>query len=161
MIAYSINRFIHSIIRENKLLNLMEFLSSRTENTPSLLDELIAQIKVFLSQDDEVLFDQTKLKYLVFLDSIKGNIEEISSLKDKEKAVINYILFSLYEIPRKRNNLLLIFLTYFYMRNRDAQGGNLFKILHLYFLIIAYRRRLPKEVRHELMQMDQASFHSF
>ncbi|EKE26273.1 MAG: hypothetical protein ACD_4C00348G0003 [uncultured bacterium (gcode 4)] len=159
MITYHINRFIHSIIRENKLVNLMELLISKDKKEDVLFIDFIKQLKSFLKKENELIFDDTKLKYIAFLEDFKNNIENIKDLKEKNKIEANSVLFNLYDIPKKRNNLLLVFLLYFYINNKDKLWWDeIFKIIYVYFMIIVYRNRISKESRDKLIEIDKIKF---
>jgi len=159
MITYYIQRFIHSTIRENKLFHIIEMLLGDDTREDILLDDFIRQLKSFLEKDNDDLFDDYRLKYLIFLDDFKKNIEGMKDLKDTDAIKMNSILFRIYELPKKRNNLLVIFLTYFYIRNKSKIGGKeIFRMIHIYLMIIAYRNRLSHEKRLDLLDLDQKNF---
>ncbi len=159
MITYSIQRFIHSIIRENKLYHTMEALLKKDHETDILLHDLIEQVKIFLQKENDELFDENKLKYLIFLDSLRENVWEASDLKAKNNIEKNSILFRLYELPKKRNNLFSFLLVYFYIRNKNILWWKeIFQIIHLYLMIIAYRNRLSRETRIWLSTMDSIQY---
>lgn len=159
MITYYIQRFIHSTIRENKLFHIIEMLLGDDTREDILLDDLIRQLKSFLEKDNEDLFDDYKLKYLIFLDDCKKNIEGMKDLKNADAIKMNSILFRIYELPKKRNNLLVIFLAYFYIRNRTRLSGQeIFRMIHIYLMIIAYRNRLSHDKRLDLLDLDQRKF---
>lgn len=159
MITYYIQRFIHSTIRENKLFHIIEMLLGDDTREDILLDDLVRQLKSFLEKDNDDLFDDYKLKYLIFLDDCKKNIEGMKNLKDTDAIKMNSILFRIYELPKKRNNLLVIFLAYFYIRNRTRLSGQeIFRMIHIYLMIIAYRNRLSHDKRLDLLDLDQRKF---
>jgi hypothetical protein len=84
-----------------------------------LLNDFIKQLETFLSKEHDVLFNENKLKYMIFLENFKENIGKIADLKNKDSIEINELIFKLYELPKKRNNLLLIYLLYFYIKNKN------------------------------------------
>ena len=73
MITYYINRFIHSIIRENRLSHLMEMMLKGNKKDV-LLSDFIKQLEKFLKLEHDVLFDESKLKYIIFLEKLKSNV---------------------------------------------------------------------------------------
>ncbi|EKE30266.1 MAG: hypothetical protein ACD_2C00016G0017 [uncultured bacterium (gcode 4)] len=159
MISYNINRFIHTVIRDNKLFYLMELLLSENKKEDILFEDLIKQLKHFLKKDNEEIFDHTKLKYLAFLWDFKHNVDNLKNLKDKNNIEVNTILFKLYDIPKKRNNLLLVFLLYFYINNKDKLWWDeIFKMIYIYFMIIIYRNRVSKWTREKLSEIDKIKF---
>ena len=161
MITYQITRYIHSIVRGERLGHLMEAFLGRSESTDSLLDDLIIQFKRFLKKGNEELFEENRLKYLTYLDDFRGHIDEVTDLKDKNVIETNLILLRLYELPKKRNNLLAALLVYFYLSNKQTtKERSLFKIIYLYLLIIAYRNRLPERMRCSMVEFDVRSYRS-
>ena len=163
MITYHINRFIHSVIRENKLIHIMELLVSKSKEKDVLLNDLTSELKKFLKQENELLFDDNKLKYLIFLENFKENIDNIEDLKDKNRIDNNSLLFRLYEIPKKRNNLLIVFLIYFYIKNKnrfELGWKEILRIIYIYFMIIIYRNRLDKDARENLLAIEKKQFYS-
>ena len=155
MITYNINRFIHSVIRENKLVYLMELLLSEWKKEDILFVDFIRQLKSFLQKENEQIFDDTKLKYIAFLEDFKNNVENIKDLKNKDNIETNSLLFRLYNIPKKRNNLLLVFLLYFYINNKNKLWWDEI------FKIIVYRNRMSKESREQLIEIDNRKFRAF
>ena len=117
MVTYYIQRLIHSMIRDNKLFHIMEMLIGEDTKEDLLLDDLTIRLKAFLLKDHEDIFTDYKLKYLVFLDEFRQNSSEMKDLKDSDAIKMNSIFFRIYELPKKRNNLLVVFLAYFYMSN--------------------------------------------
>jgi len=159
MITYQITRYIHSIVRGEHLGHLMEAFLDRSESTDFLLDDLIAQFKRFLKKGNEELFEENRLKYLTYLDDFRGRIDEVPDLKEKNTIEANLILLRLYELPKKRNNLLAALLVYFYLHNKSkTKERSLFKIIYLYLLIIAYRNRLPEKMRCTMVEFDVRSY---
>lgn len=159
MITYNINRFIHSIIRDNKQVYLMELLISDWKKEDILFDDLIKQLKSFLQKENDLIFDESKLKYMVFLENFKKNIDNIKNLKEKNSIETNSLLFRLYDIPKKRNNLLLVFLMYFYINNKNKIWWNeIFKIIYIYFIIIIYRNRISEQSRKKFLEIDEIKF---
>lgn len=161
MITYHINRFIHSIIRENKLVHIMEFIIGKNSENNLILNDFTAEMKKFLSKENDQLFDDNRLKYLIFLDNFKSNIENIADLKDNSDIESNSLLFRLYEIPKKRNNLFTVFLIYYYIKNKnkvDIWWKEILRIIYMYFMIIIYRNRISKEVRENLLEIDKKKF---
>lgn len=155
MITYQITRFIHSVIRTNKLIHIVDTLLEKSHQNETLLDDLIAQFKRFLQKGNEEIFEQNRLKYVTYLDDFRAHLSDIKDLGKRNNIQINTLLLEIYEIPKKRNNLLSGFLLYFYLRNhRHLQGKTLFKIIYLYFLIITYRNRLDDSVRTNIVKMD-------
>lgn len=155
MITYQITRFIHSVIRTNKLIDIVDTLLERSHQNESLLDDLIAQFKRFLQKENGEIFEQNRLKYVTYLDDFKAHLNDIRDLSNHNTIQINSLLLEIYEIPKKRNNLLSGFLLYFYLRNhRHLQGKAIFKIISLYFLIITYRNRLDDERRANILKME-------
>lgn len=83
-------------------------------------------------------------------------------LKDKNSIETNLILLRLYELPKKRNNLLVALLVYFYLQNKEkSKERSLFKIIYLYLLIISYRNRLPENMRCSIVELDVRSYRGF
>lgn len=155
MITYQVTRFIHSVIRTNKLIHIVDTLLEKSHQNETLLDDLIAQFKRFLQKGNEEIFEQSRLKYVTYLDDFKAHISDIKDFGKHNGIRINSLLLEIYEIPKKRNNLLSGFLLYFYLRNhRHLQGKTIFKIIYLYFLIITYRNRLGDSVRANIIKMD-------
>ncbi|EKE28877.1 MAG: hypothetical protein ACD_3C00001G0018 [uncultured bacterium (gcode 4)] len=161
MISYHINRFIHSVIRENKLFYLMELLLSEDKKEDLLFVDLIKQLKNFLRKENEQIFDDSKLKYMAFLGDFKQNVDNIKNLKNKGNIEVNTLLYKLYDIPKKRNNLFLVFLLYFYINNKNKLWWDeIFKIIYVYFMIIVYRNRVSKWSREKLIELDKLRFRS-
>ncbi|MDD2486969.1 MAG: hypothetical protein PHS92_01200 [Candidatus Gracilibacteria bacterium] len=159
MITYHINRFIHSIIRENKLVYIMELLLSEGKKEDILFSDFIRHLKIFLQKENDQIFDDTRLKYMLFIEDFKNNVENMKDLKEKDNIETNSLLFKIYELPKKRNNLLLVFLVYFYIKNKNKLWGDeIFKIIYVYFMIIVYRNRMPKGSREKLIDIDNRDF---
>lgn len=155
MITYQITRFIHSVIRSNKLVHLVDALLEQSHQDENILDDLIFQFKRFLQKGNEEIFEQNRLKYVTYLDDFKTNISDIKNLNKHDTIEINSLLLEIYEIPKKRNNLLSGLLFYFYLKNhRHLQGEAIFKVIYLYFLIITYRNRLNDSMRTHIMAID-------
>lgn len=160
MITYQITRFIHSIIRTNKLVHLVDALLENSNQHEWLLDDLIFQFKRFLQKGNDQIFEQNRLKYVTYLDDFKTNISDIKNLSKQDTIQINTLLLEIYEIPKKRNNLLSGLLFYFYLRNhKRLQGEAIFKIIYLYFLIITYRNRLDSSMRANIIAIDNKNLH--
>lgn len=156
--TYYINRFIHAIIRENKLMYIMNLII-KDDKKNKFLDDFITQLEWFLKLQYDDIFNDKKLKYMIFLDNIKDKSWNISELKEKDKIEIHEILFKLYELPKKRNNLLLAYLFYFYIRNKDSLWWkDIFKIIYIYMMIIIYRNRLKDNVRYDILNISKAKF---
>lgn len=161
MITYQITRFIHSVIRSSKLIHLVNALLEKSHQDESLLDDLIAQFKRFLQKGNDEIFEQNRLKYVTYLDDFKTHLADMKDLGKKDTIEINSLLLEIYEIPKKRNNLLSVLLLYFYLRNhRHLQGKVIFKIISLYFLIITYRNRLDMSARTHILEMDSKRLRS-
>jgi len=161
MITYHINRFIHSVIRENKLFHIMEFIIWKNPDNNLILSDFTQEMQKFLKQENELLFNDNKLKYLIFLDNFKTNIENITDLKEKTDIENNSLFFRLYEIPKKRNNLFTVFLIYYYIKNKnivDIWWKEILKMIYIYFMIIIYRNRISKEARENLLAIDKKKF---
>lgn len=159
MITYQITRFIHSVIRSNKLVHLVDTLLEKSHQDQNILDDLIIQFKRFLQKGNDEIFEQHRLKYVTYLDDFKTNISDIKNLNRQDSVQINSLLLEIYEIPKKRNNLLSGFLLYFYLRNhKHLRGEAIFKIIYLYFLIITYRNRLNDSMRANIIGMDDKHF---
>lgn len=155
MITYQITRFIHSVIRTNKLMDIVDTLLEKSHQNESLLDDLILQFKRFLQKGNGEIFEQNRLKYVTYLDDFKSHLSDIKDLNTHNSIQINSLLLEIYEIPKKRNNLLSSLLLYFYLRNhRHLQGKTIFKIIYLYFLIITYRNRLDEEKRANILKVE-------
>lgn len=155
MITYQITRFIHSVIRSNKLVHLVDALLEQSHQNENILDDLIFQFKRFLLKGNDEIFEQNRLKYVTFLDDFNTHLSDIKNLKKQDSVEINSLLLEIYEIPKKRNNLLSGLLFYFYLRNhRRLQGEAIFKIIYLYFLIITYRNRLDDSIRANIVDVD-------
>ncbi|MDD5197576.1 MAG: hypothetical protein PHN60_01810 [Candidatus Gracilibacteria bacterium] len=160
MITYQITRFIHSVIRSNKLVHLVDALLEKSHQNENILDDLIVQFKRFLQKGNEEIFEQNRLKYVTYLDDFKTNISDIKNLDKQDSMEVNSLLLEIYEIPKKRNNLLSGFLLYFYLRNhKHLQGKAIFKTIYLYFLIITYRNRLDDSMRANIIGMDDKHLH--
>ena len=161
MITYQITRFIHSVIRSNKLMHLVNALLEQSNKNESILDDLIFQFKRFLQKGNDEIFEQNRLKYVTFLDDFKIHISDIKDLEKQDTIKINSLLLELYEIPKKRNNLLSALLLYFYLKNHQhLQGKVIFKIIYLYFLIITYRNRLGNSMRANIVTIDNKKLRS-
>ncbi|MDD2891962.1 MAG: hypothetical protein PHQ95_03275 [Candidatus Gracilibacteria bacterium] len=156
MITYQITRFIHSVIRNNKLIHLVDALLEKSRQDESLIDDLITQFKRFLQKGNDEIFEQNRLKYVTYLDDFKTHLSDIKNLGKQDTMEINSLLLEIYEIPKKRNNLLSVFLFYFYLKNHQhLQGKIIFKIIYLYFLIITYRNRLDISTRTHILKIDK------
>lgn len=161
MITYQITRFIHSTIRSNKLVHLIDALLEQSHEDENILDDLIFQFKRFLQKGNEEIFEQNRLKYVTYLDDFNTHITDIKDLSKKDAIEINGLLLEIYEIPKKRNNLLSGILFYFYLKNhRHLQGKAIFKIIYLYFLIITYRNRLSDSMRANIITIDSKRLRS-
>ncbi|EKD29673.1 MAG: hypothetical protein ACD_78C00320G0012 [uncultured bacterium (gcode 4)] len=161
MITYQITRFIHSVIRSNKLVHLVDALLEKSHQNENILDDLIVQFKRFLQKGNDEIFEQNRLKYVTYLDDFKTNISDIKNLDKQDSMQVNSLLLEIYEIPKKRNNLLSGFLLYFYLRNhKHLQGEAIFKIIYLYFLIITYRNRLDDSMRANIIKIDDTQLRS-
>lgn len=159
MLTYEINYFIHSVIREGKLVHLMDALIDDSPTATLLIDDLIAQFQHFLRKGNAELFDGTQLKYLTYLEEFKAHLEDIPDFKNANLSSRNLTLLGLYEVPKKRNNLFSACLAYFYLRNHTRlRGRTLFKVIYLYLLIIAYRNRLPEEMRTNIVSLSTKEF---
>ncbi len=142
MINYEITHLIHSLIRTNKMVHIIESMFDRGSSGEILIDGLIDQFKDFLRKDDTEIFEVHRLKYLTYLDSFKSGAKLLPQISERKDAEVNLILLELYELPKKRNNLFsILLLFYFLIHHKKSKGKVIFKIIHLYFLIIVYRNR--------------------
>lgn len=158
MITYSVNRFLHSIIRENKLVYIMEFLV-KDRKKDILIEDFIRQLERFLLKAHDDLFDHTRLKYMIFLEEVKEGSKKMKDLKTKTEIEKNEIFFNLYELPKKRNNVLLVILLYYYVHNKHfLRGKQLFNIIYIYLMIIAYRNRLSGRMRSNILKVNRKRF---
>lgn len=159
MITYQITRFIHSVIRRNKLIHIVDALLETSHKNENVLDDLIFQFKRFLRKENDEIFEQHRLKYVTYLDDFKIHVSDMKELSKKDTIQINSLLLEIYEIPKKRNNFLSLLLFYFYCKNhRHLHGKVIFKAIYLYFLIITYRNRLSDEMRANILHMDTEKF---
>lgn len=139
----------------------MEALLDDSEMSDVVLDELIVQFKRFLKKENDELFEDSQLKYMTYLADFKAHIEEMPDFKNKSAIQTNLSLLKIYELPKKRNNLLSAFLVYFYLQNNSKMKGKMiFKVIHLYMLIITYRNRLPERMRNNMLSLDVKRFRS-
>ncbi len=158
MITYYLNRFIHSIIRENRLIYIMEMMITKKKKD-ILLKDFISQLERFLVKEHSILFDDTKLKYMIFLEDFKDNVKKMWDLKKSDDIEANEVLFKLYEIPKKRNNLLLVYLLYFYIKNKERLWWKeIFRIIYIYLMIIVYRNRLTDSQRNTILSINKKRF---
>jgi len=98
---------------------------------------------------------------MTYLADFKAHIDEMPDFKNKNAIQANFSLLRFYELPKKRNNLLSAFLVYFYLQNSTKlKGKTIFKVIHLYMLIIVYRNRLPVEMRSHMLELDTKRFYS-
>ncbi len=132
MISFQINRLIHSVIRENKLILL---LNAIIDENIDVFEDFSKQLKTFLKIDHDILFDKNKEKYIIYLDNIKQNLNKMYSLKDKDITKTSLMFYKLYQLPKKRNNLFLVYLIYFYIKNKNILWcSEIFKIIYIYIL---------------------------
>ena len=132
MITYQITRFIHSVIRRNKLIHIVDALLETSHKNENVLDDLIFQFKRFLRKGNDEIFEQHHLKYVTYLDDFKIHISDMKELSKKDTIQINGLLLEIYEIPKKRNNFLSLLLFYFYCKNhRHLHGKVIFKTIYL------------------------------
>jgi hypothetical protein len=132
----------------------------RWSDGESLVDWLIAQFKNFLQQEDTEIFEMNRLKYLTYLDNFKLSVDKIPTISERKKTEVNWILLELYEIPKKRNNLFSVLLIFFFLVNhKKSKGKIIFKIIHLYFLIIVYRNRSDIHMRQDIGSLDTQTLH--
>lgn len=159
MISYHITRFIHATIRENKLIHTINALLENSEGSEVLIDDLITQFKRFLIKNDEEIFETHRLKYMTYLGDFHEHLSEIRELQEKKPVDVDLILLELYELPKKRNNLLSTILIYFYLRNHTRLHGQIiFRTIYLYFLIVSYRNRLDEATRRNIGLLDQKQY---
>lgn len=160
MINYEITHLIHSLLRTHKMVHLIEAMLDRGGDWESLVDGLIEQFKNFLKQEDTEIFEINRLKYLTYLDNFKSSISLIPTISERKKTDINWILLELYELPKKRNNLFSVLLIFFFLVNhKKLKGKIIFKIIHLYFLIIVYRNRWDIHMRQNIGNLDTQVLH--
>lgn len=113
MICYEITHFIHSTLRKNKLIHLIEALLEDSVMAKTLLEALCDQFKTFLSKEHSDIFEVDRLKYVIYLNEFKSRIAPLSPDKQIPETDLHLHLLELYEIPKKRNNLFAILLVYF------------------------------------------------
>ena len=158
MFHYEITYLIHSLIRTHKMVHLIEGMLDRGGSEEKIIDGLIRQFKNFLKKEDNELFETNRLKYLTYLDNFKSHIGDIPEISERKTTDINSDLLTLYELPKKRNNLFAILLVFFFLStHKKSKGKIIFKVIHLYFLIIVYRNRLSREMRHSIDHLDTQS----
>lgn len=152
MIIPAIKDSIHKIIRKNNLSYLIIWLINPNF---SILDDYISKLKSFLSKD--IKFNPwSPKKYILLMQHLK---EEFPDMEEDKLNEVLLKLYDIYSIPKKRNNLYLIFLLYFYLNNREIlEEKLLFKVIYLYYIIIVYRNRLPLDVRQKLVNVDTIKF---
>jgi len=154
MIIQAIKDIMHKIIRKNELSSLMIGL---IDDHKDVIDEYIIRLKNFLNKDHK--FDVwSPKKYIILMQYMK---EEFGDIWENQLNEILLKLYNLYNIPKKRNNLFLVFLLYFYINRKSIIKEKIvFKIIYLYYLIIIYRNRLPYELRYKLINIDKLHFKS-
>jgi hypothetical protein len=138
----------------------VDTLLEKSHQNKDILDDLIFQFKRFLQKGNDEIFEQNRLKYVTYLDDFNIHISDIKNLSKQDTIQINSLLLEVYEIPKKRNNLLSALLFYFYLKNhRHLQGKVIFKVIYLYFLIITYRNRLGDSLRANIITIDEKRLH--
>lgn len=150
----ALHRYLHSILRpENDCLC---FLDGVEDDRKIILKEALKALQTLLQLDSDTLYGPGDQKYAVFLEhmNVPHTIPDGKTDADYRRA-----LYKLYVVPKKRNNVFLPVLLAFFVQERSHRRHDLvFDLIHIYFLLITYRNRIPHAMREQFVGLNPAHF---